>query len=245
MKAMLLSDLIVMRRSLVSLVAACFLAAAIMTVASDSSLAFVGGCFGAMIPLLYLMSVAAYDELANWQVYRLTLPMSRKNAVVGRYASVLLVVLASAVLGVIASYAVGAVVGILAPALAAGSGSAGEPPLSTLALSANPADLIWGSAIGGASGALFLGAITLPVIARFGLRKGTRFIPIVGVLFAVFAITLFKDGGPLSGFAPEMVRSLLSGGSEFALVAVLAAVSLALYAISLPISIRLYSTREF
>lgn len=245
MKAMLLSDLIVMRRSLVSLVAVCFSAATIMTVASDSTLAFVGGCFGAMIPLLYLMSVAAYDELANWQVYRLTLPMSRSNAVVGRYASVLIVAFASAVLGAIASYAIGAAAGALAPAVAADPGNGGEPALSTLLISANPASLIWGSAIGGASAALLLAAITLPVIAKFGLRKGVRFIPIAGVLLVAIAISLFGEGGALSSFTPNIVKNLFSNGAEFALIAILGLLSLALYAISLPVSISLYNTRKF
>lgn len=240
MKAMIMSDLIVMRRSLVQLAAICFLCSAVIAVSTGGSLSIVGACFGAMVPLLYLLSVASYDELANWQVYRLTLPMSRSNAVAGRYVGMLIVAVSSAIAGAIASY----VIAIIAGLVAVPAGSDGSF-MSNLTLAANPAQVIWGGAIGGAAAALAMSAITLPALARFGLRKGTRFIPIVGVVILALSVALFGEGGPLYGILPDMAQLLPTPGAEMAFIAILAALALALYGISFPLSMKLYDTREF
>ena len=50
MKTMLLSDLIIMRRNLFQMVLTCFIIVIVITVAMNSTLAPIGGCFGAMIP---------------------------------------------------------------------------------------------------------------------------------------------------------------------------------------------------
>ena len=86
MKTMILSDLIVMRRNLIQLFLTCLIITIVITLAMNNTLAVVGGCFGAMIPLLYLFSIAAYDEMNEWQTYRLTLPTTRKDSMIGRYA---------------------------------------------------------------------------------------------------------------------------------------------------------------
>lgn len=240
MKAMIMSDLIIMRRSLVQLLAICFCCAAGTAVATQGNLTVVGACFGAMVPLLYLLSLASYDELANWQVYRLTLPMSRGNAMMGRYVGFLIVVAASIVAGVIASYIVAAVAGIVA-----GPSSSNGGFMSTLTLAMNPADVIWGGAIGGAAVALIVSAITLPALARFGLQKGTRFIPIIGVVILVLSMVLFGEGGPFYGVLPSITDLFPEEGGEFTFVFTLGLAAIVLYAVTLPLSIKLYDTREF
>ena len=68
--------------------------------------------------------------------------------------------------------------------------------LSTLSLSVNPPEAIFGSALGGAAMALFLGALTLPVIAKVGMTKGARFVPVVGVVLFLLVFVSFGEGGP-------------------------------------------------
>ena len=72
-----------------------------------------------MIPLLYLFSIAAYDEMNEWQTYRLTLPTTRKDIMIGRYASLLFVALISALAGIIVSYITGFIIELISPQSAA------------------------------------------------------------------------------------------------------------------------------
>ena len=115
MKTMILSDLIVMRRNLIQLFLTCLIITIVISLAMNNTLAVVGGCFGAMIPLLYLFSIAAYDEMNEWQTYRLTLPTTRKDIMIGRYASLLFVALVSALAGIIVSYITGFIIELISP----------------------------------------------------------------------------------------------------------------------------------
>lgn len=252
MKTMVLSDFVVMRRNLVQLVVTCFIVTVVIALAMNSTLAVVGGCFGAMIPLLCLFSVASYDELNGWQAYRLALPVSRRDVMAGRYLSVLAVTVASVLLGALVSYALGAVAEAITPQAAAEFGgmwnyeSSEGAFLSALSISSNPPEAIWGSAVGGASMALLIGAITLPFIAKVGLTKSTRFIPIAVVVVFLAVFAALGEGGPLSGYVPGFVQWLLTSESAVTmLIAILAALSLILYGASLLIAMRLYETREF
>ena len=67
MKAMLISDLIIMRRNLLQMLMTCLIVVLVISLAMNSTLAPIGGCFGAMIPLLYLFTIAGYDEMNEWQ----------------------------------------------------------------------------------------------------------------------------------------------------------------------------------
>lgn len=252
MKTMLLSDLIVMRRNLIQMTITCILITLIIACAMNNTLAVIGGCFGAMIPLLYLFSIAAYDDMNEWQTFRLTLPVSRRSIMAGRYASMLVVVIVSILLGVAFSYLVGFVVGLITPQTAAEFSSSwnytnpsGEF-LSTLTLASNPPEVIWGSAIGGAAMALFLSAITLPLVAKVGLTKGTRYVPVVAVVLFLIAFATFGEGGPLAAYVPNFFQWLFGNDQALALlIAGLAGISLIAYAVSLVIAIKLYETRQF
>lgn len=127
MKTMLLSDLIIMRRNLFQMFMTCFIIVIVITLAMNSTLSPIGGCFGAMIPLLYLFSIAGYDEMNDWQTFRLTLPSTRKDIMMGRYASLLIVALISVVIGVVVAYAVGFVVSLIGTQNGAEFGAAWKP----------------------------------------------------------------------------------------------------------------------
>lgn len=252
MKTMLLSDLIIMRRNLSQMVLTCFIIVIVITVAMNSTLAPIGGCFGAMIPLLYLFTVAGYDEMNDWQTFRLTLPSTRKGIMAGRYASLFIIALISIVIGVAVSYLVGFIVSLIGTQNGAGFGStwnytspSGEF-LSTLSLATNPPELIFGSAVGGAAMALFLAAITLPLVAKVGLTKSARLVPVVGVVIFLIALAAFGEGGPLTAHVPDFIQWLLTDESAVLyLIFGGAAVVVVLYILSLFIAIKLYEKREF
>lgn len=250
MKTMIMSDLIIMRRNLGQLFVTCAIITIVITLAMNNTLGVIGGCFGTMIPLLYLFSIAAYDELNGWQTYRLTLPTSRTGIVIGRYLSVLIVTLLSALAGITVAVAVGAAVQFAGPAAVnVGDSFNYTSPngafLSTLALNANPPEMLALSAVAGASMALLLSAITLPLVAKVGLTKGARYVPVVTVALFLIAFAAFGEDGPLSPYVPDPLNWIFSGGPEtLVMFAAIGVVSLALYGISMLIAVKLYRTRE-
>lgn len=252
MKTMLLSDLIIMRRNLSQMVLTCFIIVIVIAVAMNNTLAPIGGCFGAMIPLLYLFSIASYDEMNNWQSFRLTLPVSRKDIMIGRYMSIMIVAAISVVIGVAVSYLVGFVASLIGTQAGSEFGdlwnytSPTGDLLSTLTLATNPPELIVGSSIGGAAMALFLSAITMPLVAKVGLTKGARLVPMIGVVIFLIVLAAFGEGGPLAVYIPDFIQWVLSDDSAF--VWIIAGGTLAvvvLYFISMIAALKLYKTREF
>ena len=85
MKAMIVSDFAVLRSVLLQLLGICLVVALFMGYvmgAVDTAAAI-----AAMVPFTGLFSLAAYDEQNNWERFRLTLPLTRRQVVFGRYAS--------------------------------------------------------------------------------------------------------------------------------------------------------------
>ena len=252
MKAMLISDLIIMRRNLLQMLMTCLIVVLVISLAMNSTLAPIGGCFGAMIPLLYLFTIAGYDEMNEWQGFKLTLPTSRKDIIIGRYASLFVVALASILIGIAVSYVVGGIASVIGSQNGAEFGNLwnySSPEgafLSTMTLATNPPEIIIGSSIAGASMALFICAITLPLIAKLGLTKSVRFVPIVVVVIFLITFASFGEGGPLASYVPDFFQWLFtSTNAVIYLIAGLGIGSLILFAVSMLLAIKLYEHREF
>lgn len=80
MKAMIVSDFAVLRSALLQLLGICAIIALFMGYvmgAVDTAAAI-----AAMVPFMGLFSLAAYDEQNNWERFRLTLPLTRRQVVV-------------------------------------------------------------------------------------------------------------------------------------------------------------------
>ena len=78
MKAIIVSDFAVLRSALLQLLGICLVIALFMGYvmgAVDTAAAI-----AAMIPFTGLFSLAAYDEQNNWERFRLTLPLTRRQA---------------------------------------------------------------------------------------------------------------------------------------------------------------------
>lgn len=252
MKAMLISDLIIMRRNLLQMLMTCLIVVLVISLAMNNTLAPIGGCFGAMIPLLYLFTIAGYDEMNEWQGFKLTLPASRKDIIIGRYASLFVVALASILIGIAISYVVGGIASVIGTQNGAkfdnvwNHTSPAGTLLSTMTLASNPPEIILGSSIGGATMALFISAITLPLIAKMGLTKSVRFVPIVVVVIFLIAFASFDEGGPFASYVPDFFQWLFTNSNAVIyLIAGLGIGSLILFAVSMFLAIKLYEHREF
>ena len=82
MKTMMCSDFITMKRTLVQFAFIGLLVTVFIGVCGTSILAALAAVV-AMVPFMYVFSVAAYDEMAGWERFRLTLPISRHQVVFG------------------------------------------------------------------------------------------------------------------------------------------------------------------
>lgn len=111
MKAMIVSDFAVLRSALLQLLGICLVIALFM--------GYVMGAVGtaaaiaAMIPFTGLFSLAAYDEQNNWERFRLTLPLTRRQVVFGRYASIALLTVGSLALALVLGLGIAALAGLL------------------------------------------------------------------------------------------------------------------------------------
>ncbi|MEC4273128.1 ABC-2 transporter permease [Adlercreutzia sp. R25] len=239
MKTMMLSDLLVARSMLLQMLSICVFVGLVMCYAMDTT---VGGiaAVAAMVPFMYLFTIAGMDEQNGWERFRLTLPVSRRQVVLGRYASVLLVVLATTVVAILLGLAVAAVASAIA-------GGQPDAPLAGLALDANPPAAIAASALAAALVILMGASVALPLIARFGMTKATRFAPLVVVLVLAVGVGLFGESIPALDLVTNLNTWLADGswGAVAALVAGVVAGALAVYAASAFVAVKLYEQRAF
>ena len=218
MKAMIVSDFAVLRSVLLQLLGICLVIALFM--------GYVMGAVGtaaaiaAMVPFTGLFSLAAYDEQNNWERFRLTLPLTRRQVVFGRYASIALLTVGSLALALVLGLGIAALAGLL------------------------PAEWL-GSTVGGVSVVAIAMAVAMPVITRFGMTKAARIVPIIVVLIVTFAVAFFGNGVQLTGALADLVQWLDTGNNYLFLAAALAVVVALIYVASAFVAAKLYEKREF
>lgn len=235
MKAMIFSDFILTKRILAQLFVICAVITLFIAWASET-LVTVTAAFSAMVPLLFIFSAASYDEVNEWQSFRLSMPLSRNNVVCGRYVALLFVAIVAAVIGLAFAFLVGALAQVLNPLV-------GE--LTGLMIENTPVEAIGYSAAGGAAVALVMAAFTFPFAFRFGMTKAVRFVPLAIAALSILVMTLFGENGPLAYLVPDAFQFFISDDNGF-LILFISAVGIAfiLYLISLALSCKLYQTRE-
>ena len=224
MKAMIVSDFAVLRSAILQLLGICAIIALFMGYAMGT---LVGGAaaIAAMPPFMLLFSLAATDEQNGWERFRLTLPLTRRQVVFGRYASLALVAIGTIVFALALSFLLLGVISCM--------------PAGTL-----PEALV-GSVVG-AVGVITLGmAVTLPLVFRFGMTRATRFVPVVVVIAIACGIGFFDAGIQPTGVLADLVQWLDTGSNYLFLAAALVAVVALIYVASAFVAAKLYEKREF
>lgn len=234
MKAMIVSDFAVLRSALLQLVGICVVIALFMGYAMGT---LVGGAaaIAVMPPFMLLFSLAATDELNGWERFRLTLPLTRRQVVFGRYASLGLIAAATIAFSLALSFLLLGVISCMpAGILPEGLTPADNPPAALV-----------GSVVG-AVGVITLGmAVSLPLIFRFGMTRATRLVPVVVVIAIAAGISFFDAGIQPTGVLASLAQWLDTGSNYLLLaIAMVAAVAL-VYAASALIAAKLYEKREF
>jgi len=225
MRTMFLCDLVVIRRqlpqiALTSLI--CVLVFGVLTAASAAIVIMVS----LMVTYMIIVTLAAYDDAGGWAAFRLTLPVSRRDVVLGRYATTMVACLASTALGI----ALSAIIGPIETAVL--SSTTGGEVLITMGW--NLSDTLM-FALVGISLSLAYMAVVLPVYLTIGTTKGAR---LLVVLLFMAPLALLAMGNGIVSSIPE---SFTTG---MVILVALPVVALALFAISATISMRLYARRD-
>ena len=233
MKAMILSDLIIMREYLAQQ-SAIGLALGVLLAFVTENPYIVSPLISVTVGGTCAFAVLALDERNGWERYRIAMPISRANVVYGRYASLAIAVAVGLVVGLVASLAAMASAFMAMGYDVDGVRALGEgidPGAYTL--SASMGLLLITVAL----------AVTLPLAMRSGMTKAVRFIPMLIALVVILVSAAIGSNG--TRLVAEFLDGIFADPSGPAMLAVAgAAASIALYAASAAIAARLYEARE-
>lgn len=229
MKAMIMSDLLIAKKYLlqqlgIAIVVGIFICIMI------GNLYVVAPAVGVMIPFSLTITILSLDERANWQQFRLALPIARKDVIVGRYVSFALLSLCGIAVGLLTTFIV----------IAAAQLMPSVPQLADLNFSWQA---ILFTCVAGLAMLLVMLSITMPVFSRFGMTKGVRYLPLL-IIFGVFIAFSLDGNGPPADFLANINLLLETPLGTIGLAAAILVIVAAVYAISATISTRLYAKRE-
>lgn len=221
MLASVRSELAIMRTMAVTLGIMCVIACIFMCFGMGSYAGASAAC--AMVPMLVMFSLLGYDDRDGWLRYRCALPFSRHDIVIGRYAAILT---CSAI----------AVVVVFAVTVACMS----VFPLFGVAIEKAPAFEIFAACL--ASTFVVLGVVSFaqPFSIKFGSTQGARYISyaLMFVGYLIFVASRFALPEVFSGLSDWVVLHPVVS------LIVLIVISLAIYAMSCMISIRILQKKD-
>lgn len=233
MKSIIKCEWNTLRTSMPSVAITVALVCVFLVIGGNAVSGMSSGCV--MTALLVASSLCGYDDQNGWFRYRSLLPFSRRELVVGRYATVLLVSLAM----VAALVAIVAFAGVIPGA--AGLGLEMDGPLTHVYA------IVASEGIG-----LLVVSIALPLYFKYGVMKGVRFVACIGAIVGAIVV-----GATHAGVAATMAGSAISlSVSSDALVGVWAEsnfcllmiaftlASLAVYAASCVFSIKILEKKD-
>lgn len=236
MKTMFRCDFLTMRRDLARFVLM-LAALAALPLFLVGNLPWIMLYTGLLLTIMVLQLLLLRDEQRGWARFRLALPLSRAQAVIGRYAFMAAVAATGVAIGAVL-YAAVCIAIELAPAYAQTLPRAQPFDGGAFAL----------CAAGGFGWAFVFLGVMLPVVARFGFQKAVRYVP------ALFMLALFfLPGWGTAAFGSDTLAGPLaqpaalasSPGGALAAAGAMLVAACALYAASCLIALRVYNRRDF
>lgn len=231
MKAMFLSDLLIAKKYLLQQTLISVIVGVVISVMLEN-LYVVPPVLGVMIPFSLTFTLLAYDERDNWQQFRLSLPLSRTDIVLGRYASLAIIALA------------GLLVGLLTMALLIVAATV-LPHVSQLAILI--VDFSWQAVVLTSAAAagiiLCMLAVIMPLVSRFGMTKAIRFVPLLAVVGVMIAFN-FGGGSAAPEFLIRLAAWIQTPEGTLGMAGIIVAATCVLYALSGALSVVLYQKRE-
>ena len=182
-----------------------------------------------------LISSFAQDEAGDWQLFRLTTPLDRREVVWGRVAFVTLAVTLSAV------YAL--VLALVSMAIGQGIGMEG---LNLEGRGVSSREVVWATLMLTAGGTLACGALMAPLAFKNGMQKSLRTMPLLFAGIVTLVAYLVSPAGPWGTVPMETLGRLIDAlGGVAGLGCLLLGVGLALWTLSGAVAARLYESRQF
>lgn len=231
MKAMIMSDLLIAKKYLVQQLGIAIVVGIFICI-MIGNLYVVTPAVGVMIPFSLIIMILSLDERANWQQFRLALPISRGDVIRGRYVSFLLLALLGIAVGLLTAFLV-----IVAAQL-----MPNVPQLADLMANFSWQALLMVSVIG-VSIILVMLAIVMPLFSRFGMTKAVRYLPLL-IIFGVWIAFTLPQNGPPPAFVLDVLNLLETPAGTVAVAAGILAIVAVAYVISAIVSTRLYKKRE-
>lgn len=231
MKAMIMSDLLIAKKYLLQQVSIAIVVGVFICTMSGN-LYVVAPAVGVMIPFSLTIMILSLDERANWQQFRLVLPIVRKDVIAGRYVSFALLSLCGTAAGVLTTFIVVAAAQLLP----------NVPQLADLMVNFTWQAILF-SCVAGLAVLLLLLSVTMPVFSRFGMTKGVRYLPLL-IIFGVFIAFSLNGNGPPADFLANINLLLETPLGTIGLAGAILVIVAVVYAISATVSTRLYAKRE-
>lgn len=231
MKAMIMSDLLIAKKYLLQQLGIAIVVGVFICV-MIGNLYVVPPAVGVMIPFSLTIMILSLDERANWQQFRLALPISRGDVIKGRYVSFLLLALLGTAAGLLTAFLV----------IVAAQVAPNVPQLADLMVNFSWQSLLMVT-VAGISIILVMLSITMPVFSRFGMTKGVRYLPLL-IIFGVFIAFQLDMGGTPPAFLLDVLNLLETPSGTVAVAAGILAIVGAVYVVSAVVSMRLYKKRE-
>ena len=205
------------------------------------SIVAIPGVLTCMYFIMGTIAGSAYDEQNNWGLYRLTMPVSRRDVVLGRYGVIVTLGLLGMLAGFIATIALSLIAGVVPlPGDLSSSLGLTRDNVQAMVFSCAVCTII-GSAVA---------SIETPVYFRLGQTKATQWIPMISVFLFIGPMVILGATGGLDNFAgiADAVRGLFAFIETPVGVVTSMAVAIALaciiLGISAAVSLKLYEQRE-
>lgn len=182
-----------------------------------------------------LISAFVQDETGDWQVFRLTTPVSRRSVVWGRVVSVSLMVLVSAVYAVVLAV------------VSMGIGQAmGMEGLNFGGLYMSDWEVIGGALLLTVGGTLIGDAVMLPLAFKNGMQTTIRYAPLVLALGVSLVSYLLSEAGPWGDLPLQVFERLMAGvGGILGFGGLVLAAGVVVWLLCGAFSVRLYEARQF
>ncbi len=194
-----------------------------------------------MFFMMSSMGLAAYDQLNHWELFRLTLPLSRRDVVLGRYAAIVAFGLTGMVVGIVGALLCMAVASTFGLPGEVGEAFAFDPGMLSVMAVVTCFTLLIGSVVA---------SVVTPLYFRLGQTRATQILPTVIVLLFVVPVVVLGNSGMLDGGIPGMelvsaaLEALDTPAGMAAGCAILVGLSAVALAASAAVSLKLYENRE-